>query len=30
MKEKRIIYLIMGVSSILILLIGITTAWFTW
>ena len=30
MKEKRIIYLIMGVSSILILLIGITTAWFEW
>ena len=30
MKEKRIIYLIMGVCSILILLIGITTAWFTW
>ena len=30
MKEKRIIYLIMGVCSISILLIGITTAWFTW
>ena len=30
MKEKRIIYLIMGVCSILILLIGITTAWFEW
>ena len=30
MKEKRIIYLIMGVCSIIILLIGITTAWFEW
>ena len=30
MKEKRIIYLIIGVCSISILLIGITTAWFTW
>ena len=30
MKEKRIIYLIMGICSILILLIGITTAWFEW